>query len=235
MSIACEVKSIIPIAPFIYRVLLKPSTPIAFKAGQYLLAIMGENDKRPFSIASAPCREGEIELHIGAAEHNTYALSVVDAMASAQALNQPFYIEAPQGGAWLREETQKPLILVAGGTGFSYINSILERCVSLSLSQPIHVYWGARHPEQLYDHAHLLEVMQTNHNIHYIPVVECAGDEWAGRMGNVLDAVCADFESLAEKDIYLCGRFEMAKAAKMRFHDEKHASVDCMYADAFSF
>jgi aquacobalamin reductase/NAD(P)H-flavin reductase len=235
MSIACEVKSITPIAPFIYRVLLKPSTSITFKAGQYLLAIMGDSDKRPFSIASAPCRKGEIELHIGAADHNHYTLSVVDAMASAKALNQPFYIEAPEGAAWLREETQKPLILVAGGTGFSYINSILERCVSLSLSQPIYVYWGARHPEQLYDHAHLMDLTQSNGNIHYIPVVESTDGEWSGRMGNVLDAVCGDFESLAEKDIYLCGRFEMAKAARTRFHDEKQANVDRMYADAFSF
>lgn len=235
MSTACDVVSIEAIAPHIYRVLLKPQTPVAFKAGQYLLAVMGEEDKRPFSIASAPCRTGEIELHIGAAEHSAYALSVVDAMASAQAMNQAFYIEMPQGNAWLREDSQAPLLLVAGGTGFSYINSILERCLSQDRTQPIWVYWGGRDISQLYDHVRLEGLCAEHKNLRYIPVLENAESHWQGHIGNVLDAVCADFASLAEPDIYLCGRFEMAKAARTRFSEEKHADVNRMYADAFSY
>ncbi|GAL13453.1 NAD(P)H-flavin reductase [Vibrio astriarenae] len=64
--------------------MLHPDTPVLFKAGQYLTVVMGEKDKRPFSIASSPCRhEGELELHIGAAEHNAYAIEVVEAMQQA--------------------------------------------------------------------------------------------------------------------------------------------------------
>lgn len=75
MTISCTVKSIEPLASNTFRVLLHPETPVDFKAGQYLMVVMGEKDRRPFSIASSPCRhQGELELHIGAAEENRYAL-----------------------------------------------------------------------------------------------------------------------------------------------------------------
>ena len=82
---------------------------------------MGEKDKRPFSIASSPCREGELELHIGAAEHNPYAIEVVEHMKAALEDGTAVEIEAPHGEAWVREDSDKPLLLIAGGTGFSYV------------------------------------------------------------------------------------------------------------------
>ena len=95
MSIKCEVKSVGSLACNTFKILLQPEAPIEFKAGQYLLAVMGEKDKRPFSIASSPCRENELELHIGAAEHNPYAMEVVEAMKKNQAT---FGFEGNGGG-----------------------------------------------------------------------------------------------------------------------------------------
>ncbi len=131
MSIQCKVKSIEPLACNTFRILLHPDNPVAFKAGQYLMVVMGEKDKRPFSIASSPCRhQGELELHIGAAEHNAYALEVVEAMKSALENDGSIIIDAPHGDAWIREESEHPLLLIAGGTGFSYVRSILDHCVA---------------------------------------------------------------------------------------------------------
>ncbi|MGF1730792.1 NAD(P)H-flavin reductase [Photobacterium kasasachensis] len=235
MSIKCEVKSVESLACNTYRILLQPEQKLDFKAGQYLLAVMGEKDKRPFSIASSPCREGELELHIGAAEHNPYAIEVVDAMKAALENGQPFEIEAPHGEAWVREDSDKPLLMIAGGTGFSYVRSILDNCLSRGVSQPIFVYWGGRDACQLYAHDELEALAKEHSNLTYVPVVETAPENWQGKVGNVLEAVDNDFISLSAYDIYLCGRFEMAGAAREQFTAEKGAERDRMFADAFAF
>ncbi|MGF1727442.1 NAD(P)H-flavin reductase [Photobacterium nomapromontoriensis] len=235
MSIKCEVKSIEPLACNTFRILLKPDQPVDFKAGQYLLAVMGEKDKRPFSIASSPCREGELELHIGAAEHNAYAIEVVEVMKTALAEGSQIEIEAPHGDAWVRDDSNKPLLLIAGGTGFSYVRSILDNCLSRGVSQPIFIYWGGRDACQLYAHDELQALAEQHAHLTYVPVVETAPAHWQGKVGNVLEAVSEDFVSLSAYDIYICGRFEMAGAAREQFSAEKGAVRERMFADAFSF
>ena len=236
MSIQCKVKSIESLACNTYRILLLPEKPIAFKAGQYLMVVMGEKDKRPFSIASSPCRhEGELELHIGAADHNVYASEVVEAMKSALKNDTSITVDAPHGDAWVREESDRTLLLIAGGTGFSYVRSILDHCVAQQKNNPIYLYWGARDDCQLYAKDELIELATKYSNVHFIPVVEQASDEWSGKLGNVLEAINEDFESLADHDIYIAGRFEMAGAARELFTQNKQARSDRMFADAYAF
>ncbi|WP_162045343.1 NAD(P)H-flavin reductase [Vibrio taketomensis] len=236
MSIQCKVKSIEPLAANTYRILLHPENPVPFKAGQYLMVVMGEKDKRPFSIASSPCRhEGELELHIGAAEHNAYALEVVEAMRVALADGSCVAIDAPHGNAWVQEESERPLLLIAGGTGFSYVRSILDHCIAQNIPNPIYLYWGARDRSQLYAKAELKQIAAKHGNVHFIPVVEDAPEDWQGKSGNVLQAISEDFESLAEFDIYIAGRFEMAGAAREQFTQNKQARSERMFADAYAF
>ena len=236
MTIKCKVKSIEPLACNTYQILLHPETPVAFKAGQYLMVEMGEKDKRPFSIASSPCRhEGELELHIGAAEHNAYALEVVEAMKKAQAEDGDIAIDAPHGDAWIKEESERPLLLIAGGTGFSYVRSILDHCIAQNSSKEIYLYWGAKDECQLYAKEELVGIAEQHSNVHFVPVVEEAPEVWHGQTGNVLEAITESFESLADFDIYIAGRFEMAGAARDLFTQNKEAKRDHMYADAYAF
>lgn len=236
MSIQCKVKSIKPLACNTYQILLHPDQPVTFKPGQYLMVVMGENDKRPFSIASSPCRhEGELELHIGAAEHNAYAHEVVDTLRDALKNNQPVIIDAPHGTAFLKEDSDRPLLLIAGGTGFSYVRSILDHCISQKKPNPIYLYWGGRDESQLYAKDELNEIASQHDHIHFIPVVENAEADWAGKVGNVLQAVSEDFDSLEKFDIYIAGRFEMAGAAREQFTQNKGAQSDHMFSDAYAF
>ncbi|EGA71952.1 FMN reductase [Vibrio sinaloensis DSM 21326] len=236
MTIQCKVKSIQPLACNTYQILLHPESPVDFKAGQYLMVVMGEKDKRPFSIASSPCRhEGELELHIGAAEQNAYAHEVVEAMQNALKEGGDITIDAPHGEAWVKEESDRPLLLIAGGTGFSYVRSILDHCIAQKLENEIHLYWGGRDDCQLYAKEELAEIAAQNQNVHFIPVVEQAPNDWQGKVGNVLEAINEDFDSLAEYDIYIAGRFEMAGAAREQFTQNKGAQSDRMFADAYAF
>lgn len=238
MTIKCEVLSVSSLSNNTYRVLLKPEYAVRYKAGQYLLVVMGKKDKRPFSIASSPCRQNghELELHIGAAEQNTYALDVVTA-AKASLTNKDidFIIETSNGNAWLREARERPLLLIAGGTGFSYVRSILDHCLSQNFSQPIFLYWGGRDISQLYATDEMEALALKNHQVNYIPVLETPPSDWSGKTGNVLDAVMADFISLSAYDVYIAGPFEMAGAAREMFCTERGAERDHLFADAFEF
>ena len=236
MTIKCQVKLIEPLACNTYKILLHPETPVEFKAGQYLLVVMGGKDKRPFSIASSPCRhKGELELHIGASEENAYATEVIEAMQTALAQNKDIEIEAPHGDAWLKD-SERPLLLIAGGTGFSYVRSILDHCISQNVSNPIYLYWGAKTECQLYARKEIEQIAVSHNNIHFVPVVESASSPaWGGKIGNVLTAIKSDFETLTDFDIYIAGRFEMASAAREQFVAEKAARRERMFADAYAF
>ncbi|MCG3723607.1 NAD(P)H-flavin reductase [Vibrio cincinnatiensis] len=236
MIIECKVKSIQPLASHTYQILLQPDRPISFNAGQYLMVMMGENDKRPFSIASSPCRhEGELELHIGAAEHNAYAQEVVHSMQQALEDGRQILIDAPHGNADYKENSLNPLLLIAGGTGFSYVRSILDHCIAKNKMIPIYVYWGARDESQLYARIELEALADKYKNIHFIPVVEQASSGWQGKVGNVLQAIDQDFKSLADFDIYIAGRFDMAGVAREQFTQYKEASRERMFSDAYAF
>jgi aquacobalamin reductase/NAD(P)H-flavin reductase len=236
MTIQCTVQSVEPLTENTFRVILHPRQPVDYKAGQYLMVVMGEQDKRPFSIASSPCRlGGELELHIGAAEANQYALEVVDAINKAHQSGSEIEIDAPHGSAWLKEGVQNPILLIAGGTGFSYVRSILDHCISQNLAQPIYLYWGAKQIEQLYAFDELQQITKQHSNISFVPVVETQPAGWTGKVGNVLQAVSQDFESLANYEIYIAGRFEMAGAARESFTTYKDADVHHIHGDAFAF
>ncbi|MBB3324854.1 MULTISPECIES: NAD(P)H-flavin reductase [Atlantibacter] len=230
-TLSCKVTSVDAITETVYRVRLVPDSPFSFRAGQYLMVVMDERDKRPFSMASTPDEQGFIELHIGASELNLYAMAVMDRILK----DREIVIDIPHGDAWLRDEDDRPLILIAGGTGFSYVRSILFTALARNPAREIAIYWGGREEKHLYDLAEL-EALSVNHpNLSVVPVVEQPEEEWRGRSGTVLTAVMQDFGTLSEHDIYIAGRFEMAKIARDLFCNERGAREDRMFGDAFSF
>jgi aquacobalamin reductase/NAD(P)H-flavin reductase len=235
MKTRCTVKSITPLADSVFKVLLQPQSEITYQAGQYLMVCMGEKDNRPFSIASSPCREnGELELHIGATKENAYAFEVMTLIRDAFAQQQTIEVSIPHGDASF-QPSSRSILLIAGGTGFSYVRSIMDHCIKQQLPNDIHLYWGAREEEQLYALKELSEICSNSKQLTFVPVVEQANNEWVGKVGNVLEAVESDFSSLAEFDIYIAGRFEMAGSARERFTTTKEAKVENMYSDAFAF
>ena len=230
-TLSCKVTSVEAITDTVYRVRLLPEAPFSFRAGQYLMVVMGDRDKRPFSLASTPMDKDFIELHIGASELNLYAMAVMERIHKEKALT----VDIPHGEAWLREESTRPLVLIAGGTGFSYVRSILLTALAQNPDREIAIYWGGREERHLYDLSEL-EALSVNHpNLRVEPVVEQPEEGWRGRSGTVLTAVLQDYGTLAEHDIYIAGRFEMAKIARDLFCNERQAREDRLFGDAFAF
>ncbi|OON38587.1 NAD(P)H-flavin reductase [Izhakiella australiensis] len=229
--LSCKVTSVEAITDTVYRVRLVPAADFSFHAGQYLMVVMDERDKRPFSLASTPMEKDIIELHIGASELNLYAMAVMDRIKE----DREITVDIPHGDAWLREESDRPLILIAGGTGFSYARSILLTALAQQPNRNIALYWGGRELKHLYDLEELNALAVRHANLNVVPVVEQPEDGWQGRHGTVLTAVMQDYPSLAGHDIYIAGRFEMAKIARERFCAERGAEEATMYGDAFAF
>lgn len=228
-QITCNVASIEKLNAFLFRVFLAPTTTVSFKAGQYVSIIMGEGDKRHFSIANTPS-SNLIELHIGATPENSYAMQVVEKMQSGELMN----VEIANGDAYLREASTRPIILMAGGTGFSYVKSLLEQIVESGIQNPVYLYWGVKE----YSHFYFEEQAKTwateHKNVHFHPVVELPEAHWQGKQGYVHQAVLDGFTDLSEFDIYIVGRFDMAKIARDDFI-KQGALVDHIYGDAFAF
>lgn len=226
----CRVATIENLTPTVYRIVLALPEPIEFQAGQYIQVVMGERDKRPFSIASCPSKTSELELHVGATPDNPYAMEVLQKMRDTGAIT----IEAPLGNAWLRGDSERPLILIAGGTGFSYTWSILQAHLRSDSKRPVTLYWGGRKPEDLYLDKQLQELSNRHANMHYRPVVEHAPETWHGAQGLVHHAVMAEQTDLNEADIYVAGRFEMVRVIRDAFHAQG-LPLTQLYGDALAF
>lgn len=230
-TLSCKVTSVEAITDTVYRVRLLPEAKFSFQAGQYLMVVMDERDKRPFSMASTPSDHEFIELHIGASDINLYAMAVMDRILK----EKEIVVDIPHGDAWLREDEDRPLILIAGGTGFSYVRSILLTALARNPQREIAIYWGGREDKHLYDLSELEALSVVHPNLRVEAVVEQPETGWRGRTGTVLTAVMQDYGTLAGHDIYIAGRFEMAKIARDLFCNERSAQADRMFGDAFSF
>jgi len=227
--IKCQVVSIAPLTSYVYKVLLKPEQAVKFAAGQYLNFILSDTDKRPFSIASSP-NNHLIELQIGAFTADSYPMQVIEHIKN----NSEVTVELPLGNAHLREESTKPLLFIAGGTGFSYIKSMFEYLSQQSSSRKVVVYWGLREPSACYELIESAEIIAKITGSEFHPVVETPHDDWQGKVGMVHKVVMNDIKNLADYDIYLAGRFDMVGAVRDDFV-ALGVNKDSMFADAFAY
>ena len=238
-TVNCQIISLTSLTPHVYKVLLKPSQKVDFIPGQYLNFIMSDKDKRPFSIASSP-NSDLIELQIGAFIADSYPMQVIDRIKASQANNEPVAVEIPLGNAQLRTDSERPLLLLAGGTGFSYIKSMFEYLAEQNSNRHIMVYWGLRELSAAYELEETAAMIAKLPHANFIPVIENVpedtsnNDSWQGKTGLVHQAVMHDIISLEPYDIYLAGRFEMVGLIRSDFI-EHGALVEHMFADAFAF
>ena len=228
-EIQCQVQSITTLTEYVYKVLLKPSEKIDFLPGQYLNFVMSDEDKRPFSIASSPNDE-LIELQIGAFGADSYPMQVIERIKE----NNHVTVEIPLGNAPLITDSERPALLIAGGTGFSYIKSMFEYLAQQKSSREVVVYWGLRDPSACYELDKTAATINALTNGQFNPVVETPHDDWQGRIGMVHKVVMKDIDNLADYDIYIAGRFDMVGTVRDDFVAQG-ANINHMYADAFAY
>ena len=222
----------------ILQLQLPASERFQFLAGQYLEFLLKDNKRRAYSIASAPHQEGPIELHIRHLPGGLFTDPLFGQGADGKAIKEKDILrfEGPQGSFFLREDTQKPIIFLASGTGFAPIKSILLHMREKNIDREVYFYWGGRRPKDLYMDTLCQEFASTIPRFHYIPVVSEAlpEDHWTGRTGFVHHAVMADFPDLSAFQVYACGAPIVIQSAQTDFVEQCGLPEDEFYADSFT-
>ena len=212
------------------RLKLPVNERLAFRAGQYIEIVQKGGPRRAFSLANAPHDDGFLQLHVRLIEGGRFTSHVFEAMKARDILR----FEGPHGSFYLREESDKPVILLAGGTGFAPIKSIIEHAIHNRISRPMHLYWGARRASGLYLHGLAEQWAAENSHIRYTPVLSEGMADWRGRRGLVHAAVMEDHADLSGFQVYACGSPAMVDAARSDFCARGLPS-DEFFADAFTF
>lgn len=212
------------------KLLIPPTERLQFLSGQYIEIVMKDGRRRAFSIANAPFDDKYLELHIKYIPGGDFTEYVFNDMKVRDLLR----FEGPHGTFTLQEESDKPIIMLATGTGFAPIKSILEHAFAEGISRPIHFYWGGRKASDFYQ-AEMVEEWAAQHsNFTYIPVVSQPDEQWSGRTGHVQTSVLEDFDSLEGYEVYSCGNPEMVKEGYTLLTKHGVAKNDYM-SDAFTF
>lgn len=221
--------------------ILKLQLPAAerfqFLAGQYIEFLLKDGQRRAYSIASAPEAEGPLELHIRHLPGGLFTDFVFGTDPThALQLKGILRFEGPMGSFFLREDTQKPIIFVAAGTGLAPIKSIIEHMQANAIERPMTLYWGGRRPSDLYLDALCRAWASTIPNFRYVPVVSDAlpEDQWSGRNGFVHLAAMKDFPDMSAHQVYACGAPVVVNSARTDFIAQCHLPSEAFFADSFT-
>jgi CDP-4-dehydro-6-deoxyglucose reductase len=237
-KVPCRVNSIFrPSEDVAILKLQLPATErFQFLAGQYLEFLLTDGQRRAYSIANAPDQDGPLELHLRHLPGGLFTDFVFGSKEPALKEKDILRFEGPLGSFFLREDSKKPIIFVAAGTGFAPIKSIVEQMQIKKIQRPIHLYWGGRRPSDLYLDTLCQYWAKEIPDFTYIPVISNAlpEDQWAGRDGFVHQAVIADHADLAGFQVYACGAPVMVNAAREDFSSQCHLPAEEFYVDSFT-
>jgi CDP-4-dehydro-6-deoxyglucose reductase len=202
-----------------------------YKAGQYIEFLLRDGARRSYSMANAP-RGNSVELHIRHMPGGKFTDHVFGAMKEKEILR----VEGPHGAFYLREDSEKPLVMLASGTGFAPIKALLEHMESTGSTRPVSLYWGGRRPSDLYMDPWIRTLQERMPNLRYTPVVSDAlsQDVWMGRTGFVHLAVLQDIPDMRDYQVYACGAPVVVDSARRDFVAKAGLDPEEFFADAFT-
>ncbi|QXL85162.1 CDP-6-deoxy-delta-3,4-glucoseen reductase [Comamonas sp. NLF-1-9] len=218
----------------IARMGLPNGANFGYFAGQYVEFILRDGSRRAYSIANAPHTQEAapgLELHLRHTPGGRFTDHAFSAMKEKDILR----IEGPFGSFRLHEDSDKPMVLLASGTGMAPIKALIEHLQFSESRRPATLYWGVRRPADLYLDAWVRERLAQMPQLAYVPVVSDAlpEDAWSGRAGLVHQAVLDDFADLRGHEVYACGSPLMVDAARASFTAERGLPEGAFFADAF--
>jgi len=219
----------------VLKLQLPANQNLQFRAGQYVEFILMGGARRSYSMANAPHNLGSppsIELHVRHMPGGVFTDHVFGKMKERDILR----MEGPFGSFFLREDSTKPMILLASGTGFAPIKAMVEHLQATASERPAVLYWGCRRKADLYMHDWCEQAAAAMPSLRYVPVLSepAPDDAWTGRTGFVHQAVMADWPDLSGHQVYACGAPVMVDAAQRDLVEQCGLPADEFYADAFT-
>ena len=221
----------------VLRLQLPASNSFGFRAGQYIAFILKDGQRRSYSMANAPHAVKEagpegVELHI---RHMPGGL-FTDPLFSTAKEKDILRVEGPFGTFFLRDDSDRPIVLLGSGTGLAPLKAIIEHMRHERITRPTVLYWGCRRPADLYLHDWATQQAAELPWLRYVPVLSEAQpvDGWSGRTGFVHQAVLADLPDLSGHEVYACGTPIMVQSAQRDFVAQAGLPDEFFYADAFT-
>ncbi|MCU0958092.1 MAG: CDP-6-deoxy-delta-3,4-glucoseen reductase [Hydrogenophaga sp.] len=206
-----------------------------YHAGQYVEFLLRDGDRRSYSMANAPHTQAagpRIELHLRHMPGGKFTDHVFGTMKEKEILR----VEGPYGSFFLREDSTKPIVFLASGTGFAPIKAIIEHMRFKGIGRPATLYWGGRRPADLYQDAWIREQLTHMPQLQYVPVISNAlpEDAWSGRTGFVHQAVLQDFPDLSGHEVYACGAPIVIESARRDYVAQAGLPPEAFFADSFT-
>ena len=233
-TLPCRVEKLEHLAHDVIRIYLRvpASERMQFLAGQYIDVLIKDHEPRAFSIANAPHDDEFIELHIRYVEGGLFTDQVFHHMQEKVMLR----IKGPLGTFFLREDSERPAVLIGGGTGFAPLKGILEHAFEIGIRKPLHLFWGVRARRDLYLDELPARWARVHKNFSYTPVLSepALEDNWSGETGFVTDSVIRRYPELSGHDIYMSGPPVMVEAGHRLFM-QHGLDASRFFSDAFEY
>jgi CDP-4-dehydro-6-deoxyglucose reductase len=223
--ITAKILQISPLTNTIIQVELEPTKYIAYRAGQYLQLKAGEHQAY-FSIANAPLGIHKYELHIRHEKNNVFSQELLKHFQSGGNIE----LNLPMGQAHIGHlNPSRPIVFIAGGTGFAPIKAIIEQLLFIDDSRLFECFWGAKEQSDLYWQTKLMNWQQNVKNFSHLAL-------FAGKNSyQMMDTVCERHKTdLDEIQFLISGPFEMVYACRDKLV-ELGVLTKYIYSDAFEF
>lgn len=229
-----RISSLERMSPDVIRLQLQlpASESFQYRAGQYLDVLLRDGARRSYSVANAPHTGPGLELHIRHMPGGRFTDLVFGSMKERDIVR----IEGPMGSFFLREDSEKPMVLLASGTGFAPIKALIEHMQERKITRPATLFWGGRRPHDLYMDDWVRAQCAVMPHLSYVPVVSDAlpEDNWRGRTGFVHQAVLEDIPDMSGYQVYACGAPVVVDSAQRDFSDLAGLDEAEFFADAFT-
>ena len=199
-----------------------------FQAGQYLQIRLPGGDTRNFSLANPPHDNDGAELHIRHVPRGRFSEGILAELGPGHRL----VVELPFGEFFLRQ-AESPAILLATGTGFAPIKSMLEGALRRGERRPMRLYWGGRTKSDLYMLDRVAKWQDRAPWFSFVPILSRPNTGWKGRTGLVHRAALEDNPDMTHVELYACGNPQMISAARKEFAEAAGLPKANFYADAF--
>ncbi len=212
------------------RLQLPPTERLRYRAGQYVDLLLRDGGRRAFSLANCPADDAHLVLHIRRVPGGTFSGQVFEEIGERSLLR----VQGPLGNFFLRTDSERPVVFLAGGTGFAPVKAIIENALLAPPRREMHLYWGVRSERDLYLPDLPREWVRAHSRLHFVPVLSEPGPDWNGRTGLVHEAVLADFPDLSGYEVYASGPPPMVTAARELF-PEHGLDLERLFFDSFDY
>jgi NAD(P)H-flavin reductase len=203
-----------------------PDAPLRYVPGQ---SVAVECEVRPrlwryYSMANAPRPDGTIDFHVRVIDGG----AVSSALARNVSVGSRLRLGSPAGTLKLDMNSQRDVVLAAGGTGLAPLKAIIEQAAGLGDPRRMHLVFGARTAAELYDLADLVKMTAQWPWLTVTPAVS-AEPEYRGEIGTVADVIGRRVP-LTDQDAYVCGSSAMVTATVSRLQSlgmpQEHVYVE---------